>query len=1030
MVNVFTPQNVSNQSGTITNPVNYSSPKYSLNQPIQNTAMSTPMTNTDTSDPLHAIANIFTPRTTPVPIRRAFETTPTETTAPPVVTTLANAGYRLLEAVPRMATTIFGEAKGGGKPTTVQANIDLRRFGFDTPNYVTAAKEQQDAINKGENPWVSGLNIVSNKTLDVAFGASILSDLASLSSKVMLSGGVEARVEAQNVLDAAKASQKEAFENSGTLPLAEREKVMADLANVKNQAQKVISEQGAPTATDFARVKASRYLDVLGRQTPIKNVFSPDFLKPNMGLKSTVLPPTPIAGLLPGSRNIGGTMPVGLSTNAVEPVGTEAGGAITDSTAKIPIDTAEQNAINGAAKILVPDIVGERNVRVGQVNQLAETLKKTLTLQEQEALTFMRDYQDNPQGLQQLTTNPKLEKYKPLIQLAQNPTPAMVSADKVITDYFNKALTEGKNLGFLDSEISTNKYTPHLLAPADQVAKTTGIGAGTLGRSTPFAKSRTYNTVADAIQNGVKVKSLNALDALKIYGSKHAIAASTNMAVQSLKDSELGKWGFKGSENIPEKWVVADPSNRFFRNTVPFTTKEGKPSFAYQDLYVPPEIAKALKPLVATDFTGQLPGFSKTRLYQSYIKTIQLGLSIFHLKALTLTALNNAGATGVMKSIFNHINSVPFRATELDFIKHGGISPILGQTIEAYKGLVETSIPSRLDILKGITGIKAMDYLSKKLTNFTFNVVQRKDKITDYALKTAKWIAENPDASDIALVAAKRSIAKEVNAAYGGLNWEMLGWNKATLNVTRFLMLAPDWTFSNFFNTKYAFQGGEAGSSARKFWIRSAITGAILTYGMSTLINGKPPKPSFQTFTSVYMGKDKYGKDIYQNWFFAGAPSDAITLINNVSDYGVIQGFMQSLASKASPAIRTAIQLATNRNYLGQQIIPKGMGVVAGTARSLYTLLVGVSPVPFTVSTPYQMFTDPNKQYSAKEYLTSLLGTKPRHVIPSGMRQVTSGSRKGQLVPATTRTANPFIKQVTTGQINAPIRSSGNPFSP
>jgi len=353
----------------------------------------------------------------------------------------------------------------------------------------------------------------------------------------------------------------------------------------------------------------------------------------------------------------------------------------------LPVETpssgeAPPAAIAGAAKNLVPDIVGERNVRITQVNQIAEQLKNTLTLPEQEALTFYRDYKGNPQGLAKLTTDPKLAKYQQVIQLAMNPSPAMVSADKIITDYFTKTLAEGKSLGTLDSSIASDKYITHLLAPADAKPKTGLFGGSKISLSTPFAKARTYDTVAEAVQNGVKVKSINALDALKIYGEKHAVAVSTKMGVDSLKDLGVGKFGFKGSDNIPKDWVVADPSNRFFRNTVPFITPEGKPSFAYQDLYVPPQIAKVLKPMIQSDFTGQIPGFSQMKLYQGYLKGVQLGLSVFHIKAMQITSLNNAGVIGNMKSIFKAMDSDLFRTSEQDFVKHGGISPIFG----AYDG--------------------------------------------------------------------------------------------------------------------------------------------------------------------------------------------------------------------------------------------------------------------------------------------------------------------------------------------------------
>lgn len=665
--------------------------------------------------------------------------------------------------------------------------------------------------------------------------------------------------------------------------------------------------------------------------------------------------------------------------------------------------------------------VGERDVRIAQVNQLRDALKKTLTSKEQEALTFYRDFKGKEVELAKLLNDPTFVPYKEVIQLAMNPTLSMKTADEALTKYYQGTLAEGKTLGFLDSSISSEKYITHLFAPSEKPSKAPrkgGVVRAKVSKTTPFAKERYYGTVADAIRAGVKVKTINALDAMTIYGDKHAVASATRLFIQQLKDSVMGKYGTENSPNIPEDWVPIDSGGtKYFRNLVPIITKEGEPAILRQDFYVPQKVADAMAPILAPDFTGQLPFFKQTKLVQSGIKFVQLSLSLFHLRALNLTALGNEGLTGLIKSYVDDMNSENFLAQERDLIKHGGTTSVLGRTIEAYKGLVNSSIPSRMDLLKKVPGIKEFDWFAKKLTNLTFNIVQRKFKVIDYSIKVAQWISNHPNGSEVDLINAKRSIAKEINAAYGGLNWEVLGWNKATVNIARFIMLAPDWTFSNIFNAKHAFEGGPAGTAVRKFWIRSILTGMVLSYGISCLLNRKLQKPTWQNFTNVRLPNDRVGKEVYQNWFFAGAPGDMVNLINNVADFGVIQGFAQSLSAKLSPFLKSGIQIITNRNYLGQEMIPRGMGVVAGTARSLYTLILNLLPIPFSLSTFLQMFTDPNKQYTREEYLSAIVGTRPRHIIPEGKRL----NSKGQLVPATPRTERPLLEQITTGKINEPI---------
>src|ERR1043165_1725616 len=344
-----------------------------------------------------------------------------------------------------------------------------------------------------------------------------------------------------------------------------------------------------------------------------------------------------------------------------------------------------------------------------------------------------------------------------------------------------------------------------------------------------------------------------------------------------------------------------------------------------------------------------------------------------------------------------------FLENERAFIKAGGTSPVLGRTIEAYRELSPSSIPTRMELLRNMPGIRQLDRVAAATSKLTFDIVQRKMKVTDFAMKDAAWIADHPDATPAEHYAAQRSLAKEVNSAYGGLNWEALGINKMTQSVLRFALLAPDWTFSNWFNLKGAFEGGPSGKAARAFWIRSAITGVIATQLTSIALSGKRSKDP----TSVYLGKDKNGKDVYQNLFFAGAPGDLVNLLKNIQDYGAIGGFGQTLLGKSNAIIRTGVEAATNKNYLGQDIVPKGSGVVSGTGRSLMNLGGEAGPVPFSITNLAQMFLDPKKQYSEKEYITTLLGgTRPRHVVPEGMRQVTSGKKKGDIVPATPRQRN------------------------
>jgi hypothetical protein len=216
--------------------------------------------------------------------------------------------------------------------------------------------------------------------------------------------------------------------------------------------------------------------------------------------------------------------------------------------------------------------------------------------------------------------------------------------------------------------------------------------------------------------------------------------------------------------------------------------------------------------------------------------------------------------------------------------------------------------------------------------------------------------------------------------------------------MSRAFFLAPDWTFSNWQNAKTAFTGGPGGSAARAFWLRSAVVGVGLTQLTSLLLSGKKSDDP----TQVYLGQDHHGNDVYQNLFFAGAPSDMIGLVKNVQDYGALQGTAHSVAAKLAPITRTGVQVLTNRNWMGQEIAKRGSGE-QGDIRTAAHVASQLLPVPFSATNLVQMeasniasgqhpapdqvkriarlLGDATKDYTPTEFLSTFAGgTKPRHV--------------------------------------------------
>ncbi len=718
---------------------------------------------------------------------------------------------------------------------------------------------------------------------------------------------------------------------------------------------------------------------------------------------------------------------------------------------------------------------GLRDSSAAQANQLGKKISNIVKHpQDQEALTIYREFKNKPQELEQFLNgthpfydqvaklfqkdNPnataeeiqaakqtaidKVKQLEPIIQKATNPTQALKRADQLQTDFFGKRLAQGKKQGFLDSKINPNEYINRILMKEplgnESPFSKTNLGGGKMGRNFNFAKQRSFPTILHAIAAGKTPATLNAVDAMSLYGQRFGVVSATKQLLQTLKDSGMGKFGTEGADNIPKDWVRVGAGNRLFENSFASIDKAtGKAVRGSNFLMAPPKVADALDPLLDKNGLAAIPGWQKTRIGQAYLKSVELGLSVFHMRALSLTGMNNmgykaagkglsdilAGGINMSKTLENKMDSADFQSAEREFIKNGGTTSILGRTMEAYRGLKKSSLPEEkatgigrgfqlagkgLNVARGLPGIKQVDALAAKLSYTTFDVLQRYYKVADYSLQKASFLAKNPNATQDELRGALQDIAKEVNATYGGLQWENLGINQTTQHFLRNILLAPDWTFSNVLNAKYAVKGGAATRAARGFWVRSAATGFVASQLFSKMMSGQfSPDP-----TQVYLGKDSNGKDIYSNVFFAGAAGDAINTIK----YGPVS----ELSAKMSPYARTAAELSQNRNYFGEQIVPRGMNPVSAGLRYAGELGANLLPIPFSLSGPLQMKLSSATPYTTKEYvLNALTGARTSHAIPPGMREIKTGPLQGKVVPAIPKTQNDILTQGLTGKINA-----------
>jgi hypothetical protein len=603
---------------------------------------------------------------------------------------------------------------------------------------------------------------------------------------------------------------------------------------------------------------------------------------------------------------------------------------------------------------------GPRKALRAEGAQIADRMRALIPeTVDQEALHFMRDYRDDPEALRaaipEAAKNPKLAPFIPSMERALDPSPQMLEADQELTGYFTKTLERGRQLGILDSSVDPSRYSPRLLMKTMDEAERSGrAGGAKFSAKTPNAIRREYLHALDPLMNeetGIQARTFNALDELSVYADRHSSAVATQIFTMELKNSELGKVG--SQDDHPAGWqLLKFPGN----------------------LYVPKVIADAMKPILEG---GGLPEqLVKWAHFQQFVKALELSLSIFHMKAMTITAMNNMSFADFGRALRSDNASPEFEAIEREGALHGLETTKTSTPYEAYQGLKQSSLPmGKLDTLRNLPLLKQVDQFAQALTRETFDVIQRKFKVMDFAGKQDAWIAKHPEHTDVEYGTAMRGIAKEVNAAYGGLNWDVMGVSKQMRDLSRLLILAPDWTFSNVANLKYAGEGGPAGNAARMFWLKSFTTGIALTAGASLSIGHRY---DWDHPFEVYLGDDANGKAMYSNVFFAGAPKDAITLAKRVMKDGLLQGVVGFAANKFGPVAQTGLHIAENKDFRGKPITKPGDTPVEKDVKGAGFAAKELTPVPFGLKDIADQLMD-DKQYSKWDYVLPLLGMYATH---------------------------------------------------
>ena len=553
----------------------------------------------------------------------------------------------------------------------------------------------------------------------------------------------------------------------------------------------------------------------------------------------------------------------------------------------------------GTAKNLREEFTGIKNEQIARGSQLAEKIRAIVPSEEDRKGMFWIKAANGKKGmiidaLQDEVFKPYHKELRAAIKMFDDP--AAQEALRKVEKYYAESGQVSKEIGSIGTirENYMNRiYTPE--PPKDFVK--TELRKG-LRQTTQHRKQRVFENEFDAIRGGKQFATTDIADALSIHNEEMARVNASIKLADAMGGSGIAMWAKSADGiNAPEGWIkVGD------------IRKNGA------ELYAPKGISDGLKAITDPDYVKRIDALKNLAKFQGLIKTVKLSMSFFHHLALSFQAAYQGNLGAVLKTGFldGNLKSKEFFSMEQDFAKHTGITSVIDSNKDILHSLLKHE-GDNWDKLTELPLLKQYFDMNRSSANFLFGKLQRYLKVMDFGRKSASWIASHPEASNAEVKAAKIGFSKEINAAYGGLNWEAMGVSKSSLSLLRMVLLAPDWTISNVQLFKQAIgDWGKiptAGNAARLHITTALLGGITLTEAFNKMITGH--------FTDKNKKGHQLEVEIAPNVYFSflkGGIGDITKLSSMIAESGA-KGVARFAQGKLSPIASTAIGALENVKY-------------------------------------------------------------------------------------------------------------------
>jgi len=521
-----------------------------------------------------------------------------------------------------------------------------------------------------------------------------------------------------------------------------------------------------------------------------------------------------------------------------------------------------------------------------------------------------------------------------------------------------------------------------------------------------FLKKRLIPTIKEGIEKfGLKPKTLDVGEIIKIHDGVANRVIENNKFVHFLKDQKIeGLPLIMRMDKAPDEWPIFNHPALMKQIYIP--AEGDKPAKIIKiPSKVHPDIKDHLEVIFGSNFHH--PVIHAYEAIAGFLKKTQLTISLFHHMALFETAVSTMGLPKTTKIAFNPVRVYKaLMRGELDAFSNEPLARDSighGLQVGATADIPVAQIQKYLnDFAKKTKSIPLAREATKLLATFNekwdaalWDYYHDALKLYGYETLVNKLVS--PKRGDIDK--QKEEIAQFVNDTFGGQNWDVLLKSPKTLQILKWFLLSPDWTYSTL---RQALSPTGAGAifkelkplrrkMGRNFWIKAALYFGVGMNLLNVLFRKKdreenpeyyediPDKYKGKTTellgehlsnmledtmfgntmghkTHLFLGRYEDGSERYLRWGkqFRELPE----MFVDASGFSPITASMQKMAGKTNPLLQLGVKAFTGSSPSGftEQDLKDKMGWerVWGLGKVLLK-----TPLPFSSRSLY----DPDKEF-------------------------------------------------------------------